>query len=138
MVKVKSLTQIEANYKGAAGVAATRYAASIDGIAWQSKAQEGQALYEQRMSDPEILSRRNKGIAKVSDSAFKDAMRNKGASVIGGRMSAASGKMAQGYAPYKSALESLSLPPRSADPMQNIDARLKPVVQTMVDTKRSQ
>jgi len=133
MVKVKPLATIEKNYKGAAGTAASRYKDAIPGITWQSEAIAGQDLYEAKMQDPTVLARRETGIAKVSDSEFKAALAAKGAPVLASRMTAAAGKMAQGYAPIRSALEGLSLPPREADPMTNIDNRLKPVVQTMID-----
>ncbi len=138
MVKVKSQSQIEANYKSAAGKAGTAYAAAIDSVVWQGPSQQGQDLYVQQMQNPEVLARRSSGIAKVSDTEFKAALRAKGAPVIAGRMSAAAGKMAQNFAPYRSALESLTLVARTADPMTNVDNRVKPVVQAMVDTKRAQ
>ena len=69
---------------------------------------------------------------------FRAAMRSKGAPTIAGRMAAAAGKMAAKYAPFSAALSSLTLPARVADPMQNIDNRLKPVVKLMVDTKKAQ
>lgn len=133
MVKVKSLAVIEANYKGAASTAASRYKASIPGIVWQADAIAGQDLYEAKMMDPEVLARRSTQIAKVSDSDFRSALTTKGAPVIASRMAAAAGKMASGYAPIRSALESLTLPPRVADPMANIDSRLKPVVAVMIE-----
>lgn len=133
MVKVKPLATIEKNYKDAAGLAATRYRDSIPTVVWQAAAIAGQDLYVQRMSDPEILARRAREITEVSDTAFRAALLEKGAPVIAGRMAAAAPKMAQGYAPIRSALESLTLPPRTGDAMQNIDNRLKPVVQTMID-----
>jgi len=133
LVKVKPLAQIEKNYRDASGTAASRYKDSIPGITWQAEAVAGQELYEERMSDPSVLARRETGIAKVSDAEFKKALTEKGAAVIGARMRAAAPKMASGYAPIRSALEGLTLPARVADPMANIDARLKPVVQTMID-----
>ena len=133
MVKVKSLATIEKNYKGAAGTAASRYRDAIPGIVWQADAIEGQSLYEAKMMDPSVLARRATEIAKVSDSSFREALTTKGAPVLASRMTAAAGKMASGYAPIRSALEALTLVPREADPMANIDNRLKPVVQAMID-----
>jgi len=138
MVKVKSQSQIEANYRQAAGTAGSRYAQSIDQVSWQAEARAGQDLYVQQMQNPEVLARRESGISKVSDSEFKAAMRSKGAPVIAGRMTAAAGKMAQNFGPYRAALEGVALPARVADPMANIDNRLKPIVQAMVDTKKAQ
>jgi len=133
MVKVKPLAQIEKNYRDAAGTAASRYRDSIPTVVWQADALEGQSIYEAKMMDPSVLARRATEIAKVSDSSFRDALLTKGAPVIASRMAAAAPKMASGYAPIRSALEALTLPPRVVDPMANIDARLKPVVQTMID-----
>ena len=133
MVKVKPLATIEKNYKGAASTAASRYKDAIPGIIWQAEAMAGQDLYEAKMMDPAVLARRSTEIAKVSDAAFREALTKKGAPVLASRMSDAAPRMAAGYAPIRSALEALTLPPRVVDPMANIDARLKPVVQTMID-----
>lgn len=133
MVKVKPLATIEKNYRDAAGTAASRYRDSIPTVTWQAQAIAGQDLYVQKMSDPEILARRAREITEVSDVAFRNALLTKGAPVIASRMAAAAPAMAQGYAPIRSALEALTLPPRTGDAMQNIDSRLKPVVQTMIN-----
>jgi len=138
MVKVKDLATIQANYSGSVGTASTRYGAAAPNITWQAPAQAGQALYTQRMQDPTVLARRNTGISKVSDAAFRTAVQNKGVPIIAGRMTAAAPKMAANFAPYKSALEALTLPAKSSDAMQNIDQRLKPVVAAMVATKNAQ
>jgi len=138
MVKVKSQATIEKNYRDAAGTAGARYAASIDSVTWNAEARAGQDLYVQQMQNAEVLARREAGISKVSDTEFRAAMRSKGAPTIAGRMAAAAGKMAAKYAPFSAALSSLTLPARVADPMQNIDNRLKPVVKLMVDTKKAQ
>lgn len=133
MVKVKPLATIEKNYKDSAGTAASRYKDSIPGITWQAAAIDGQDLYVAKMTDPEILARRAQEISEVSDTEFRNALMTKGAPVIGSRMALAAPKMAQGYAPIRNALLSLVLPARVADPMQNIDNRLKPVVTTMIE-----
>lgn len=133
MVKVKPLATIEKNYKDSAGTAASRYKDSIPGITWQAEAIAGQDLYVAKMSDPSVLARREQEISEVSDAAFRDALLKKGAPVIGARMALAAPKMASGYTPIRNALLALTLPARVADPMQNIDNRLKPVVTTMID-----
>lgn len=133
---MKSLERIKANYKGAAGTAASRYKEAIPGIAWQAAAVDGQELYEAQMRDSEVLARRAKNIAKVSDSAFQSAMEKKGAPVIASRMTEAADKQASNFAPYKSAIEAVSLPDRTADPMTNIDQRLKPIVSALVAKKK--
>jgi hypothetical protein len=138
MVKVKPLGQSQKNFEDSAGKAGTNYAAAIDGISWQAEAVAGQALYEQKMQDPSVLARRSRGIQNVSDAEFKQALREKGAGRIAGGIRASGGKWAAKFSPYHSALQGVSLPPRSADPMQNVDNRVKPIVRAMVDTKEAQ
>lgn len=135
MVKVKPLDQIKRNYTGSASTAATRYREAAPSVSWQEDALEGQSLYEEQMRDPAVLARRSKNIAKVSDSEFRDALITKGAPVLASRMTAAADKQSSGFAPYKAALEAVDLPARTADPMSNIDNRLKPIVQALVQKK---
>mgnify|MGYP000167911972 CR=1 FL=1 len=130
-IKVKPLETIKRNYAQAAPEAARRYREAADRISWQSRALEGQDLYEQRMSDPEVLRRRANGISKVSDSEFRQAVKEKGAPVLATRMQQAADKQARGYAPIRAALEGLEIPDKTADPYQNIDNILKKVVRAM-------
>lgn len=131
-IRVKPLSEIEANYRGAASEAQRRYGQAIPRMVWQENAVAGQDLYESKMSDPAVLARREEKIREVSDAEFRKACTDKGASILGSRMSAAASKMSAGYAPIRSALEGLSIPDRTADPMANIDNRLKPVVDAMI------
>ena len=135
MVKVKSIDKAKRNYKGAASTAAARYKESISDIDWKGPALEAQALYEEQMSNPAVLARRASGIEKTTNEAMKAATLAKGAPVIGSRMAAADGDWGAGWGPYKSALETVDLPPKTGDPMTNIDQRLTPIVQALVDRK---
>lgn len=137
MVKVKSAAVSQKNYEDASAYVGTRYTDGIATAEWQRAAIDGQGLYVARMTDPSVLARRASKIGKVSDGEFKDAAIKKGGPIIGSRMRDAAPKQAREWAPFRSALEGLSLPPRSPDPMANVDARLKPVVRTLVDTKRT-
>ena len=131
MVRVKPLEEIKKNYVGSAATASVRYAAAIPRITWQSEALAGQDLYVAQMTNPSVLARRASGISEVSDSDFKDALTKKGAGRISGGISGAGDKMASGYAPIRSALESVTLPARVADPDTNIENRVKPIVHAM-------
>ena len=138
MVKVKSLDKAKRNYKGAASTAAARYKESIADVDWKGPALEAQALYEEQMSNPAVLARRASGIEKVSNTDMQNAMREKGAPVIGSRMAAADGKWGTGWSPYKAALEAVDLPQKTGDPMTNIDQRLKPIVAALVAKKEEE
>ena len=135
MVKVKDLTKSKQKYTSIADEAARRYSDSIPGIQWKEAAKAGQALYEEKMRDPNVLARRSKKIDRVSDDEFKEALRTKGAPRIATGMRAGADKWEKNFTPYKDALETLNLPAKTGDAMANIDSRLKPVVQKMIDKK---
>lgn len=132
-IKVKPLADISKHYRESSSTAASRYKDSIDQVEWQENAIDGQDLYEERMRDPEVLARRETGIRTVTDSEFKDAMRDKGASRIGPGILAGVDKQREGYRVIRDALDGMELPARVADPMANIDNRLKPVVKAQIE-----
>lgn len=134
---MKSASVAQANYTAAASLVPQRYESGVSTADWQGKALEGQALYVARLSDPDVLARRAKNIGKVSDSDWRSATISKGRGIIGSRMTAAAPKQQANWAPYRAALESLTLPPKTADPMSNLMNRGGAVVQAMVATKKS-
>jgi|CXWL01.1.fsa_nt_gi hypothetical protein len=89
------------------------------------------------MQNPNILARRNKGINKVSDDQWRTAATTKGAPVISQRMKDASGKQASGFEPYRSALESMTLPAKTTDPAQNVVNRVTPIAVKFRELKDS-
>ena len=138
MVKIKSEAEIKKNYEDSTALVPSRFEAGVRTANWQGEAIAGQALYEEQMRRDEILKRRAAGINKVSDEAWRSATIEKGKGVIGARMKAASGKQVAGFRPYREALASLDLPPRTSDGMQNLINRGGAVVQKMIDTKAAQ
>lgn len=87
------------------------------------------------MSNPAVLARREIGINKVSDAEWRNDAITKGAPVIQTRMVAAASKQAANFEPYRRALEAVTLPPRTGDPIQNVQNRVIPIVQALVNTK---
>jgi hypothetical protein len=140
MVKTASITDAKQSFIEGAAVAPARYKRKVQVADWQTPAAsaEAQALYQAKMTDPTVLARRQKKIAKVSNASWQNAAANNGAAIIGQRMSAASDKWATGEGPFLSALASLTLPAKVADPMSNVTNRVGAVVQAMVATKKSQ
>lgn len=138
MVKVKSESEAKKNYEDSTALVPGRYAAGVNTATWQGPAQAGQGLYEEQMRRAEILQRRSTGIGKVSDAQWKSAAITKGQNVIGSRMKAASQDQVDGFRPYRSALEGLTLPAKTADPMANLLNRAGAVVDVMVKTKAAQ
>jgi hypothetical protein len=138
MVKVKSETEIKTNYESSTALVPARFAAGVKAATWHAEAIDGQALYIAQMSNPSVLARRETGIGKVSDDAWRTATVNKGQNIIGARMKDASDKQVANFRPYRAALESLVLPDKTADPMANLMNRGGAVVKAMVDTKAGQ
>lgn len=136
-MKVKSASTAQANYTAAAALVPARYEAGVTTADWQAPALAGQGLYVARLSDPDVLARRAKNIGKVADADWRSSTISKGRPIIGARMTAAAGKQQANWAPYRSALESLTLPAKTADPMTNLTNRAGAVVQAMVATKKS-
>jgi hypothetical protein len=137
MVKVRPEAQRKTNYVNAATLVPGKYTAGVQSATWQGAALEGQALYVQKLSQPDVLERRAKNIAKVSDGEWRDAAVKKGGPIIGARMTLGADKQIANSRPYIAALEALTLPPRVADGMANLMARGGAVVQAMEATKKS-
>lgn len=137
-LKVKSQSEIKKNYDQATSIVTERYKTGVSDADWKDAAIEGQDLYEQMMQDPNVLARRTKGINKVSDDEWRKNTIDKGSGVIAARMKAAAGKQATNYEPYRSALESMTLPARTADPAQNVTNRVTPIAMKFREIKNAQ
>jgi hypothetical protein len=139
MVKVKSAAAIAEAYNRAIGSVGPAYQAGIQGATgWQEGAIQAQGVYEEKMRDPSVLARRATSIAKVSNEEWKQKALQKGASRIGPGMEASKDKRTRNFEPYRSALEGVQLPPRTADAMTNVQNRVMPIVQALVDAKKRQ
>lgn len=136
MVKVKPESDAKKNYEDSTALVPGRFEQGVKQASWHDAALEGQDLYVTQMTNSEILARRTKGIDKVSDEAWRRDAINKGKNIIGTRMKDASGKQVENFRPYRAALESVDLPPKTADPMANLMNRAGAVVKALVDKKK--
>jgi len=75
-------------------------------------------------------------VSNVSNAEWQAAAANKGAARIGPGMQAGADKRTRNFEPFRTAIESVTLPDRTTDPIANVDARVKPIVQALVDTKK--
>jgi len=133
MVDVKSKEVRKAAYINSLGAVPGAYKAGIDATqGWKEKALAGQGLYEQKMQDGNVLRRRQKALEKTSEADWKARASNLGSVRIADGMRNSAEKQAANYEPIAAALRGLDLPPRSADPMANIDNRVKAVVRTVI------
>lgn len=137
MVRTKGIEATMANYQTGIGVAPGRYK---DGISkatnWQSNAIAAEPLYAAKLNEAIANQTRAKKLAGVSDSEWKARASELGAARIGPGMTAALPKMRKGISDVLATIESVSIGERSADPMANVDARVKPIVKALYDMKR--
>ena len=140
MVKIKSAAQIDANYKAAIGRVPASYKSGIMATSnWQERASSNDAetLWKEKIAEAAAANRRQKALAKVSNAEWQSRAASVGASRIGAGMTANAAKRTKNFEPFRNAIEGVSLAPRTSDPMANIDARVKPIVTALVDTKKS-
>ena len=137
MVNVPSQADRQRAYEQSIGAVPQKYQQGIQGTTgWKEAAIAGQGLYEEKMRDPEVLSKRARSLEKVNEADWKQRAATTGASRIAAGMTANASKQAANYEPIAQALRAVELPARSADPMANIDARVKPIVQAAVNASR--
>ena len=139
MVKIKSSAEIDKKYKDAIGRVPGAYKAGVQATSdWQEKAgsSASEDLWKQKIAEAASVNRRQKAIQAVSNAEWQSKAANVGATRIGAGMTAGADKRTRNHEPYRAAIESVSLPPRSADPMANVDQRVKPIVQALVNTKK--
>lgn len=124
---VKSQSDIKKKYEASTSLVTEAYKMGVADSNWKDTALAGQSLYVESMQNPTILARRSKGINKVSDEQWRNAAIVKGAPVIAVRMKAASSEQSANFEPYRQALESMTLPAKTTDPLQNVINRIGPI-----------
>lgn len=133
MVYVPSAAERKAKYLSSLGQVPANYKSGIERTTnWKEKALNGQGLYEQQMQNAAVLRRRAVALERVSEADWKSKASNLGSMRIADGMRNGAEKQAQNYEPIANALRAVELPERSADPMANIDNRVKPIVRAMV------
>lgn len=137
-IRMPSQTDIAKSYAEGAGRAPAKYKEGVERTTgFKEAAIAGEALYGAKMQEVIANQARAKGLEKTSDEDWKKGVRDKGAARIGPGMTASAEKRTRNYEPFRSALEGMTLPDKTTDPMSNIDNRLKPVVGKLVETKKS-
>jgi len=119
----------------------TRVAAAYgDGIDraenWQVNALAAKDLYAAKVQEAISEGRREKGISNTSNEEWKRRAKDKGVKRIVDGMRAADGKMSSGLGKVLGALGEVSLPPRTADGMENLVNRGGAVVQRLMALKK--
>ena len=137
MVKTKGIEATRRNYEAAIGLVPARYKAGVEGNTDQNeKAQAAEALYAAKVQEAIASKARVRGLQKSSTAAWKAAAINKGAARIATGMTEGLPKFASGMGEVLTTIEGVSIAERTADPMANVDGRVKPIVKALHDMKR--
>ena len=137
MVDTKSLEQTKKNWEGSHARVPAAYQAGVQNAKDViNKGIAAEDLYAAKVQEAIANKSRAKGLAKVSDEQWRQAAMTKGGARIGPGMAAAKDKYASGMGEVLSTIQSVTLPPRSADPMANVDNRVKPIVDALSKMKR--
>jgi len=89
------------------------------------------------MRDAEVLAKRERALQRVNEADWKNKALSVGSTRIAQGMQEGAQKQADNYEPIAEAIRSVNLPDRTADPMANIDNRVKPIVAAAVQASRS-
>ena len=136
----KSIGEARKHLGESVSVIPTRYKEATARAEWATPAASpaAEANYAAGVAEAVAAGRRAARISAVGDAKYRKGCTEKGAPVIGTRITAALGDYEREMAPILSAMCSAAdaAPPRTRDPMANIDARLKPVVAAAIAAKR--
>lgn len=137
MVKTKGIGPSMKNWTQAIGAVPEKYKAGVQGNTNQNEnAIAAEGLYAAKMQESIANQSRAKGLARSSTEAWKKAAIEKGAARIATGMTAATSKMQAGLTNVLATIEATSIGERTADPMANVDNRVKPLVRALHDMKR--
>lgn len=137
MVETASLEQTRRNWEGAIGSVPAAYSEGVSAAKDViSKGVAAEDLYAQKVQEAIASRRRANNLSKISDEQWRQAAKNKGAARIATGMTAAKDKFATGIAQVLSTIQGVTIAPRSADPMANVDNRVKPIVAALANMKK--
>lgn len=132
MVETKSLDQTQKNWEASHARVPAAYSAGVDNAKDViQKAIAGEQLYAQKVQEAIASQRRAKKLAEVSDDQWRKAAKEKGAQRIGPGMAAAKQKFNTGISKVLSVIQSTTIAPKTADPIANVDGRVKPLVEAL-------
>ena len=137
MVKTKGIERSTQNWKSGVAGASGRYTEGINATNdWQEKAVAAKASYEQGIQQSIANGSREKGLAKVSNSEWKNKAATKGSQRWAPGVNAAEADYRKGLTPVLGVIESVSLPERTNDAAANVAARVTPIAVALQNAKR--
>lgn len=138
-MKVKSVETVKERFKSGATRAPAAYreaTSKVTDFVAKATSTAAKENYDREVAAAIAAGRREKGIAKSGDEGYRKGCAEKGAAVIGTRMSAAADKQSTEWSPYRSILEGLEKKPRAATGRENVEANLMPIVERFEAKKK--
>lgn len=138
MVKVTPVEDAKESFKEILPKIPDRYMRKIKKAKWKEAAasDEAEALWKAKVLEAAEKRRRKAKLEKVSEEEWRNQAINLGSKRIKESLERRIDKWAANWKPYADALAALELEPRSADPEDNIDKRVKPVVMSLINKKK--
>lgn len=137
MVDTKPLATVTSNYESSIARVPTNYKTGVQGA--QNVIAKGVAaeeLYAAKTQEAIASKRRATNLAKVTDAEWKAAASDKGARRIGEGMTKSLPKFNKGISEVLGVIQGVEIAPRTADPMANVDGRVKPIVSALAAMKK--
>ena len=139
-MKIKSQAEISKKWGDAIGRVPAAYKAGVAATTdWQEKAasDDAETLWKTKIDEAAARKARQKAVSAVSNEDWRSAAVNKGSARIGAGMTAAQGKRSAKHEPFRAAIEGMTLPPKTADPAQNVTNRVIPIAVALSELKKS-
>jgi len=136
MVKIVSVDEAVTRFRDALPKIRERYERMIGIAEFAAPAKEAEDFWAEMIRLAAEEKRRLKGLDPWDDPSWRTITISKGGPVIRGRIEMMMPKYKLNWTPYRDAIEKLVLEPKTVDPMENIDRRVKPIVKTLVDLKK--
>lgn len=137
MVKTKGIERTTANWRGAIPTVPSKYKAGVQGATNTiENAIAAEELYAARVQEAVANKTRVKGLQKTSTAEWKARASELGSARIAAGMTAAEPKFRRGMSDVINTIEATTIGERTADPIANVDNRVKPIVRNLYDMKR--
>jgi hypothetical protein len=131
-IKVKPVGLWKKKWKESHGMIPARYKDGVEAAQDVVNAMvAGQANYEARMNDPNVLKRREERLRQIDDSFWKKRTLEKGVKRIREGMELGTDRYNKAAEISAAALESVDLPERTADWETNVENRTKEVIRAL-------
>ncbi len=140
MPKQINVNELQDLYKSGVAAKAQKWQnhfLATTGIADAAKSDAAETHYGEKMNQVIANKQRQKGLASITDEDIKAPVRAGGSSIYSTPAQAKSGKYLKKFTPYVSVINTAvaGLPARTADPVANVDNRVKPIVQALHNAK---